>query len=486
VGNRLSATEGNGRSINWNYDGVYRLTSETIRSDPAKVNGTAACGLDSVGSRKSESSTISGLNPGTFSYNVDDEVSTDTYDFNGNTLTTGGKTFTYDSENELKTMNGGAVTLIYDGDGNRVAKSVNGVTTRYLIDDLNPTGLPQVVEELVNGVVQRQYTYGLQLISENQLISNTWTASFYETDGAGNVRQLTNSAGAVTDSYEYDTFGNEVTSTGATPNSYLYRGEQYDTDLSLYYLRARYYNPATGRFLSVDSEAGQGQRRYEYAGADPVNGTDPSGNEAIVEFALLQFYPGRLSVHFPGFCGLPLAGGASLPGCGGPGAPPPPKPPCNPNDPNCCKKCFDTAAFAQTINSEAVSRERDPSKYQGKCAHVVGDGLQAGGINARVALAGDYGPVLLRNNFEIVDYIPQPKFHSQHNGEQGDITIFGIVPGHTSGHAEGYTGTSSSGWTSYWRQNYWTPYGPISSKTGLPNAPHGPATIYRNKCRCGQ
>ena len=47
-------------------------------------------------------------------------------------------------------MNGGAVTVIYDGDGNRVAKIVGGVTTQYLVDDLNPTGLPQVVEEVVN------------------------------------------------------------------------------------------------------------------------------------------------------------------------------------------------------------------------------------------------------------------------------------------------------------------------------------------------
>jgi RHS repeat-associated protein len=239
-------------------------------------------------------------------------------------------------------MNGGAVTLIYDGDGNRVAKSVNGVTTRYLIDDLNPTGLPQVVEELVNDAVQRQYTYGLQLISENQLISNTWTASFYETDGAGNVRQLTNSTGAVTDSYEYDAFGNEVNSTGSTSNNYLYRGEQWDPDLGMYYLRHRYYNPVTGRFLSADPLANEGQRRYEYAGADPVNGLDPTGNEDIVEWALLTFYPGRLSVHFPGFpgwCGIPGIG-SYLPGCGGgsgngggtgagSGAPGgPPNPPC--------------------------------------------------------------------------------------------------------------------------------------------------------------
>ena len=61
-------------------------------------------------------------------------------------------------------------------------------------------------------------------------------------------------------------------------------GEQYDPDLGLYYLRARYYNPATGRFLNVDPLASQGQRRYEYAAADPVNGMDPTGNADLVEY----------------------------------------------------------------------------------------------------------------------------------------------------------------------------------------------------------
>ena len=71
-------------------------------------------------------------------------------------------------------MKGGAVQMLYDGDGNRVAKSVNGVITRYLVDDLNPTGYPQVVDELTSGVVTRTYTYGLQRISQDQVISNTW------------------------------------------------------------------------------------------------------------------------------------------------------------------------------------------------------------------------------------------------------------------------------------------------------------------------
>jgi RHS repeat-associated protein len=137
-----------------------------------------------------------------------------------------------------------------------VVKTANGVTTRYLVDDLNPTGYPQVVEELAGGAVQREYTYGLQRIGEDQVINGTWTPSFYGYDGFGSVRQLTNAAGAVTDTYEYDAFGNKINSTGTTPNNYLYRGEQYDSDFGLYYLRARYYNPLTGRFMSRDPEEG--------------------------------------------------------------------------------------------------------------------------------------------------------------------------------------------------------------------------------------
>jgi RHS repeat-associated protein len=146
----------------------------------------------------------------------------------------------------------GTVSYLYDGDGNRVAKSVNGVVTRYLVDDLNPAGLPQVVDELTNGVVLRTYSYGLQRISQNQVISNTWTPSFFGYDGFGTVRQLTNAVGALTDTYDFDAFGNKLYSSGATPNNYLYRGEQWDSDLGFYYLRDRYYNPASGRFVVGD------------------------------------------------------------------------------------------------------------------------------------------------------------------------------------------------------------------------------------------
>jgi RHS repeat-associated protein len=86
------------------------------------------------------------------------------------------------------------------------------------------------------------------------------------------------------DSYEYDAYGNSFTVSGATPNEMMYRGEQFDSDLGLYYLRARYYNPLTGRFMSRDPEDGhswdpKSLHKYLYAGGDPVNGRDPRGRE---------------------------------------------------------------------------------------------------------------------------------------------------------------------------------------------------------------
>ncbi len=107
------------------------------------------------------------------------------------TTVSGARTFAYDFENRLKSMNAGTVTLQHDGDGNRIVKTIGGVATRYLVDELNPTGYAHVVEEVVSGAVQRRYTYGLNRISQNQLISGTWTLSFYGYDGMGSVRFLT-------------------------------------------------------------------------------------------------------------------------------------------------------------------------------------------------------------------------------------------------------------------------------------------------------
>jgi RHS repeat-associated protein len=306
TGNRQSATEPGGRALSWTYDGIYRLTQETISGAAGSQNGTVGYGLDPVGNRLSQNSTLSGISTGSATFDANDRLSTETYDNNGNTTVSGARAFAYDFENRVKSMNSGSttVTLVYDGDGNRVAKTVGGVTTRYLVDDQNPTGYAQVVEESVAGAVVRTYTYSRERISQNQLINGTWKLSFYGYDGSGSVRSLSDVGGTKTDTYDYDAWGNAVNSTGTTPNAYLYRGEQFDSDLGLYYLRARYFNPLSGRFLTRDSDVNDALihpitlHRYMYGNSDPVDIYDPSGHggnsftyASIMAFLTLKVAP---------------------------------------------------------------------------------------------------------------------------------------------------------------------------------------------------
>jgi RHS repeat-associated protein len=176
--------------------------------------------------------------------------------------------------------------VVYDGDGNRVAETAAGITTKYLVDTLNPTGYSQVLDELVSGSVTKTYTYGLQRISENQLSGSTWTPTFYGYDGHGNVRFTTNTAGTVGNTYQFDAFGMNIASTGTIANTYLYSGERFDSNLNLYHLRARYYNMLTGRFETMDPKLGNilnpgTLHRYVYAKNNPVNALDPSGKGII-------------------------------------------------------------------------------------------------------------------------------------------------------------------------------------------------------------
>ena len=271
AGNRTAAAElPSGRNVAYGYDADYVLTSETITGDPppASNNGSETYTYDVVGNRKTLTSTVPAL-PGnqTFSYDSNDRLTTDTIDNNGNTTLSGGVSNTYDFENRM---------------------TAHGTTTKYLVDTLNPTQLPQVLDETVNGGVTRTYAYGLQRISENQLNGSTWTPSFYGYDGHANVRFLTNSAGTVTDTYQYDAFGRLITTSGSTPNNYFYSGEWSDS-IGLYNLRARYYNQATGRFWTRDAVEGKltdanTLHKYLYASGNPVNRVDPLGQVDSFEY----------------------------------------------------------------------------------------------------------------------------------------------------------------------------------------------------------
>jgi RHS repeat-associated protein len=249
---------------------------------------------DPVGNRLSRISTLAAVLSSTSAYDANDRLTSDSYDANGNTRGAGGSTYTYDFENRVKSVNGGTVRLVYDGDGNRVAKTVGGVTTRYLVDDLNPTGYSQVVEELVGGGVQRVYTHGKHLVSQRQQSGVGWQVSFYGLDGHGNVRFLTDADGTVTDTYAYDAFGVLTSATGSTPNNYLYGGQQYDPDLGIYFKRARYYNQDRGRFLTPDPYAGKidqpmSLHKYLFANADPANRVDPCGTDSALTYPAITW-----------------------------------------------------------------------------------------------------------------------------------------------------------------------------------------------------
>lgn len=132
------------------------------------------------------------------------------------------------------------------------------------------------------------------VLADTELISQTRSGatSYYLQDGQGSTRALTNSAGAVTDTYSYTAYGEIYNQTGTTANNYLYTGQQFDPSTGLYSLRARFYNPSWGRFLSQDTWAVNYSHpielnRYGYAAGNPVNASDPSGNQASVEYAIL-------------------------------------------------------------------------------------------------------------------------------------------------------------------------------------------------------
>ncbi len=300
-GHQTGATELSGRAPAYQYDQIWRLRQETITGDPVSANnGVLTYMLDPVGNRTSLTSTLPALPAQSFTYDADDRLQSDTYDANGNTLSSGGTSYTYDFEDRLLTGSTGA-TIVYDGDGNRVSETAAGITTKYLVDDLTPTHYGQAAEETVNGAVTAQFTYGLMRISQNR----AGAVSYYGYDPSGSVRELLNASGAVTDEYSYDAFGNTVAQTGSTANEFLYRGEQFDAGLAVYYLRARYYVPRTERFLTEDKYEGEdlaacdcparrdwaartsGSGLFWYAEADPINSVDPSGNDSLLEEALV-------------------------------------------------------------------------------------------------------------------------------------------------------------------------------------------------------
>jgi RHS repeat-associated protein len=305
TGNRRSITEATGRKAAFDYDALYRLTKETITGDPAGNNRAISYVLDAVGNRLSRSSTVSGIANQAFTYDTNDRLTSDTWDANGNTIASGTGilpvSYAYDFEDKLTTYTTnssvGAV-FTYDGDGNRTVKVVPGQpTVRYLVDDNNPTGYAQVVEERTgSGAAQsivRSYSYGNDLLS--QRTASGGAVNFYGYDALGSTRLLANASGAVTDTYTYEAFGNELNRTGTTVNAYRYSGEQTDDELASVYLRSRLMSLNSYRFMTADQFEGNRHspitlNHYIYANGNPSNYTDPAGTIASFTELLISLY----------------------------------------------------------------------------------------------------------------------------------------------------------------------------------------------------
>jgi RHS repeat-associated protein len=288
-------------SYAWVYDNAYRLSSEarTVGS----TTTTTGYEYDAAGNRIRQ--TLNGATTVTSAYDELDRLLTlkDAtgaiteqygYDLRGNQVQvkngagTVTRTYQWDGADRLvgATVNGGTNSLAmkYDTDGRRVQLSASGVITNYLWDVTTRYG-DVLLETASSGAFKTSYILG-----SDEFISQKRGANpreYYLLDGQGSVRGLSDgTSGTLTDEYAYDTFG-KLTSGDATKSAYLYTGQQYDAATELYSLRARYYSPKLGRFLSVDKWRVDYNNpvelnRYGYTANNPVNYSDPTGNEALV------------------------------------------------------------------------------------------------------------------------------------------------------------------------------------------------------------
>lgn len=304
VGNRLSEADNTGRVTIYSYDDLYRVT-ETDVTDSTLGDETTIYTYDAVGNIQTRTD-----NNGTTTYTYDNNDRLLQEETNGQVIT-----YTYDDAgNRIDKRINGIIVEVYDwniqgelasaaiteddtttnveyqynSDGIRVSQTVDGEEIRFLIDATQQE-FAQVIEEYSpGGIIQVVYTQGNDLISQTRGTEQ----GFYHTDSLGSIRLLTDVSGNVANTYLYDPYGSVLNQVEVQQNSYKFTGEQFDNELANYYLRARYYNPAIGRFASRDPFVGIIERPlslndYLYAEGNPINAVDPSGEVVSVETVLL-------------------------------------------------------------------------------------------------------------------------------------------------------------------------------------------------------
>jgi RHS repeat-associated protein len=165
-----------------------------------------------------------------------------------------------------------SVSFKYDPFGRRIEKTTSSTTSIYAYDANN------LVEETnATGAVVARYAL-TQNIDEPLAMLRSATTSHYHADGLGSVTSLSNAAGALAQTYTFDSFGNLTASSGSLTNPFRYTGREWDTETNLQFSRHRYYDPNVGRFLSEDPLGFEsGPSFYVYVSNDPATFFDPSG-----------------------------------------------------------------------------------------------------------------------------------------------------------------------------------------------------------------
>ena len=300
-GRLTKATETLGSSTTtkiWEYDKDGKLTKESVSAQGL----TNACSYtyDAVGNRTQKD--CDGVKT-TYSYNNLDQLTQESnngrvtayrYDGRGNLIEkkTAAATITYQwsSDNRLQSVSDGStkVSYGYDALGRRISRTeesgANKTETQWILDTARSYSEIITERTRTNGGAWSVTSYthtpdgvGLQ-VAETR---NGNTRHIYA-DAQGSTRLVTDAAGNVIESLDFDAFGNE-TATNTKEARHRYTGESYDATTGLYHLRARDYDPQTGRFISMDEQPGSQRiplslNKYIYGGADPVNHIDPSGN----------------------------------------------------------------------------------------------------------------------------------------------------------------------------------------------------------------
>jgi len=207
-----------------------------------------------------------------------------TYDARGRLTSSPGHTYTWDGASRLVGVDD--VTLGYNGLGNLVTRTVGSTTTHYYYN--YALGLTPIVAESVGSSYKRFYVYTPDGSLLYLIDPATNQAYFYHFDSVGSTLFLTDGGGSVTDAYVYDPYGNLLGHTGSSDQPFTYIGQhgvRWEPAGGIYHMRARYYDPATARFLTRDPvwpalDDPQSLNPYQYANRNPLRFVDVTGEQA--------------------------------------------------------------------------------------------------------------------------------------------------------------------------------------------------------------